>query len=67
MKIISKRSRQTKAVEAIPGLEVTEVFSTGIIITGSGAVMSPDDIKRTEEIFRRIREELESIGRILGP
>ena len=61
MKIISKRARKIQEESGpIPGLEVTEVFSSSIIIVSGngGAIMSPDDIKRAEDIFREIRRQL---------
>lgn len=67
MKIISKRARQLKPAGPIPGMEVTDLFSSSIIIVSDGAVMSPADIKRAEEIFREIRRQLEQVGNILTP
>jgi hypothetical protein len=48
-------------------MEVTDLFSSSIIIVSDGAVMSPADIKRAEEIFREIRRQLEQVGNILTP
>ena len=58
MAIISKRARQKAAVQE-PEIEVV---SSSIIIIGSDAQLSPEQIKRAEEIFREIRRQLDAIG-----
>jgi hypothetical protein len=61
LKIISKRTRRQLASSPIPGLEVTEIHETSVIITSSSMdLMSPDDIKRAVEIFKEMRRQLES-------
>jgi pyruvate/oxaloacetate carboxyltransferase len=60
VKIISKRARATEGPEAaIPGLEITEHT---IIITDGSGIMTPEEIKRAEQIFRDIRKQLEDIN-----
>lgn len=60
MKIISKRARATEEPEeAIPGLEIIEHT---IIITDGSGIMTPEEIKRAEQIFRDIRKQLEDIN-----
>jgi len=68
LKIISKRARAVKKdAGPVPGLEVTEIYESSIIIIDGSGQMSPADIKRAEEIFREIRRQLEGIGGILTP
>jgi hypothetical protein len=61
LKVISKRARQeTVFTSPVPGLEVTEVTSTSVIITSSSTdMMSPEDIKRAIEVFQEMRRQLE--------
>jgi len=64
-KIISKRARAVKSAESsIRGLDVIEHHT--LIITDSG-LMTPDEIRRAEEIFREIRRQLEEIEIIITP
>lgn len=66
MKIISKRARKIQS-GSIPGLDVVEVQETSIVISSSGDVLSPADLKRIEDMFRDIRKQLEDFGQIQSP
>lgn len=67
MKIISKRARVKRQPEsAIPGLDVFEISEQSIIITDYSGSMTPEEIKRAEQIFRDIRKQLEDMDIVIG-
>lgn len=61
MKIISRRGRVEESESAIPGLDVVELTDYTIIITDDSGTMTPEEIKRAEQIFRDIQKQLEDI------
>ena len=48
----------------MPGLEVVEYE---IIVTGDVGSMTADEIKAAEEVFKRMRKQLEDFGKIISP
>ena len=62
MKIISKRARAVGEAESTaPRIEGIEITEHTVIITDSSSIMTPEEIKRAEQIFRDIRKQLEDL------
>ena len=62
MKISSKRSRQAQPVENITVTDIEAIYERHGIIIVDAPGMTDEDIKRAEEVFKRLRRELDGSG-----
>lgn len=62
MKIVSKRGKQADPPVEITVTDIEAIYERHGIIIVDAPGMSPEDIKRAEEVFKRLRRELDGSG-----